>query len=171
LGQAGNWDIDLIAQRIGAYDLNHSFEAQLAAAGHDMEMSDMNMEQMHDTSGSNLGTLENEQTVPPFDSFAMLTLVLAGTLNELNFYQLGYLSRKHTANVTKITKKLKRWKYPIYYSDEHGSDAHPKLDEIVMNLLIEEGVPSRLSRKVKHLRCLIFMFMRISASNPLRFSS
>jgi hypothetical protein len=31
LSQTGNWEIDLIVQRMGAYDLNNSFEAVLGA--------------------------------------------------------------------------------------------------------------------------------------------
>jgi hypothetical protein len=58
--------------------------------------------------------------------------------------------------VTKITKKLRGWKYPIFYRDEHGSDAHPNLNEIVTDLLIEEGVPKRLIYTVKRYRFLDF---------------
>jgi hypothetical protein len=31
LSHTGNWEIDLVVQRIGAYDLNHSFAANLEA--------------------------------------------------------------------------------------------------------------------------------------------
>src|SRR5918997_1006616 len=32
LSQTGDWEIDLIVQRMGAYDLNHSFDATLGAS-------------------------------------------------------------------------------------------------------------------------------------------
>jgi copper transport protein len=89
LSQTGNWEIDLIVQRIGAYDLNHSFEAVLGAIpdhenmdmGADMNMN-MNMEG-HETSTSTTSdadTMENElesSSLPAFDSFAWLAIGLS----------------------------------------------------------------------------------------------
>ncbi|MDQ4101018.1 MAG: CopD family protein, partial [Thermoproteota archaeon] len=68
LSQTGNWEIDLIVQRMGAYDLNHSFEANLEAiSSHEnMDMStDMNMHMEHHevsnaTTHTNTNTIENE---------------------------------------------------------------------------------------------------------------
>ncbi len=87
LSQTGNWTIDLIVQRIGAYDLNHSFDATIgASSSHDnMDMSaDMNM-QMQDHEGGTTSTNSNAQedelespTPPPaFDSFAWLAIGLS----------------------------------------------------------------------------------------------
>jgi hypothetical protein len=87
LSQAGNWTIDLIVQRIGAYDLNHSFDATIgASSSHDnMDMSaDMNM-QMQDheagTTSTNSNAQEDELESPPpppaFDSFAWLAIGLS----------------------------------------------------------------------------------------------
>jgi hypothetical protein len=40
VSQTGNWEIDLIVQRMGAYDLNHSFKANVGARPHEnMDMS------------------------------------------------------------------------------------------------------------------------------------
>jgi putative copper export protein/methionine-rich copper-binding protein CopC len=71
LSQTGNWTIDLIVQRIGAYDLNHSFDATIgASSSHDnMDMSaDMNMQmQDHDagTTSTNTSAREDELESPP----------------------------------------------------------------------------------------------------------
>jgi copper transport protein len=88
LSQTGNWTIDLIAQRIGAYDLNHSFDVTLgSSSSHDnMDMStDMNM-QMQDheagTTSTNSNALEDElesptPPAPALDSFAWLAIGLS----------------------------------------------------------------------------------------------
>jgi putative copper export protein/methionine-rich copper-binding protein CopC len=89
LSQTGNWEIDLIVQRIGAYDLNHSFDAALGAgSSHDntMDMSaDMNTH-MEDhetgTSSTNSNAPEDElesptSPAPAFDSFAWLAIGLS----------------------------------------------------------------------------------------------
>jgi hypothetical protein len=96
MSQAGNWDIDLVVQRIGAYDLNHSFEANLGASsahenmdmGADTNMNmnmNMNMEDHEagtSTSTSDADATENELESPTsspraFDSFAWLAIGLS----------------------------------------------------------------------------------------------
>jgi hypothetical protein len=92
MSQAGDWDIDLVVQRIGAYDLNHSFEANLGASSdhENMDMSaemNMNLEDHEaDTATSaNTESTENEseplssspQPPPAFDSFAWLAIGLS----------------------------------------------------------------------------------------------
>jgi putative copper export protein/methionine-rich copper-binding protein CopC len=93
LSQTGNWKIDLIAQRIGAYDLNHSFDAALGASSdhQNMDMSqEMNMHtQDHEASTSTTITttstntnatedeLESPSAPPAFDSFAWLAIGLS----------------------------------------------------------------------------------------------
>jgi copper transport protein len=90
LSQTGNWTIDLIVQRIGSYDLNHSFDATIgASSSHDnMDMSaDMNM-QMQDheagTTSTNTNAQEDELESPPpppaFDSFAWLAIGLSAAV-------------------------------------------------------------------------------------------
>jgi copper transport protein len=86
LSQTGNWTIDLIVQRIGAYDLNHSFDVTIgASSSHDnMDMSaDMNT-QMQDheaeTTSTNTDAQVDELESPPppaFDSFAWLAIGLS----------------------------------------------------------------------------------------------
>lgn len=90
LSQTGNWTIDLIVQRIGAYDLNHSFDAALGASSdhENMDMgTNMNMhEEDHEastatTSANTTATedeLESPASPPPtFDSFAWLAIGLS----------------------------------------------------------------------------------------------
>jgi copper transport protein len=85
LSQTGNWTIDLIVQRIGAYDLNHSFDATIEASPNheNMDMNtDMNMQTQHNTSsGSTTNNVaqeaELESPPPAFDSFAWLALGLS----------------------------------------------------------------------------------------------
>ena len=84
LSQTGNWTIDLFVQRIGAYDLNHSFDATIgASSSHDnMDMSgDENM-QMQDSQAGNTRTNTNVQeddlgSSPKVDSFAWLAIGLS----------------------------------------------------------------------------------------------
>jgi hypothetical protein len=87
LSQTGNWKIDLIVQRIGAYDLNHSFEAVLGTSSDHENMDtggNMNMEnhEVGTSTTSDADTIENElesSTSPPpaFDSFAWLAVGLS----------------------------------------------------------------------------------------------
>jgi copper transport protein len=87
LSQTGNWEIDLIVQRMGAYDLNHSFDATLGTSSdhENMDMSaDMNMNMENHDAGtsatSDADTIENElESAPPptFDSFAWLAIGLS----------------------------------------------------------------------------------------------
>ena len=87
LSQTGNWQIDLIVQRIGAYDLNHSFDAALGVSSEhgNMDMGgNMNMEnhEAGTSTTSDADTIENElesPTSPPpaFDSFAWLAIGLS----------------------------------------------------------------------------------------------
>jgi copper transport protein len=89
LSQMGNWEIDLVVQRLGAYDLTHSFDVGLgASSGHEnMNMgADMNMH-MEDheastaTTSTNTNTTENElvesPAPPELDSFAGLAIGLS----------------------------------------------------------------------------------------------
>ena len=94
LSQPGNWKIDLVVQRIGAYDLNHSFDAALGISSdhQNMDMSqEMNMHtEDHEASTSTTTTtttststnateveLESPSAPPAFDSFAWLAIVLS----------------------------------------------------------------------------------------------
>ena len=90
LSQTGNWTIDLIVQRIGAYDLNQSFDAALGASSdhENMDMgTNMNMhEEDHEASTATTsanttaieGELESPASPPPaFDSFAWLATGLS----------------------------------------------------------------------------------------------
>jgi copper transport protein len=92
MSQTGNWDIDLVVQRIGAYDLNHSFDAALGAASSDHENmevgAEMNMNMENHEAGTSTATTsdanstQNELDSPPqppptFDSFAWLAIGLS----------------------------------------------------------------------------------------------
>jgi putative copper export protein len=98
MSQPGNWKIDLVVQRIGAYDLNHSFEANLGATSSEHENMDMNADtnmnmnmnmskENHETdtstSTSDADATENEldssssSSPPAFDSFAWLAIGLS----------------------------------------------------------------------------------------------
>jgi hypothetical protein len=107
MSQTGNWDIDLVVQRIGAYDLNHSFEANLGAASSEHENMDMgadtdinmnmNMNMEDHGAGTSTGTsdadaTENElesptsSSPPAFDSFAWLAIGLSVTVGAGSAY-------------------------------------------------------------------------------------
>jgi hypothetical protein len=90
LSQTGNWTIDLIVQRIGAYDLNHSFDAALGASsdhenmdmGTNMNMHEENHEASTATTSANSTATEDElespaSPPPAFDSFAWLAIGLS----------------------------------------------------------------------------------------------
>jgi copper transport protein len=87
MSQTGNWEIDLVVQRIGAYDLNHSFDAAIGASSdhENMDMgSDMNMRmENHEaapSTRSDTDIIENElesPSPPAFDSFAWLAIGLS----------------------------------------------------------------------------------------------
>jgi copper transport protein len=100
LSQIGNWKIDLIVQRIGAYDLNHSFDAALGASSdhQNMDMSqEMHMHtQDHEASttattvtSANTSTSEHEleSTIPPrFNSFTWLAIGLSIVVGAVSAY-------------------------------------------------------------------------------------
>jgi copper transport protein len=115
LSQTGNWTIDLIVQRIGAYDLNHSFDVTLgASSSHDnnsMDMSaDMNM-QMQDHEAGTTSTktnaqedqLESPSPPPAFDSFAWLAIGLAVAVGFGSAYYFKK-SKHQLENTLKILK-------------------------------------------------------------------
>ena len=114
LSQTGNWTIDLIVQRIGAYDLNHSFDVTLgASSSHDnsMDMSaDMNM-QMQDHEAGTISTktnaqedqLESPSPPPAFDSFAWLAIGLAVAVGFGRVYYFKK-SKHQLENTLKILK-------------------------------------------------------------------
>jgi hypothetical protein len=112
LSQTGNWTIDLIVQRIGAYDLNHSFDVTLGSTSshHMMDMqTDMNM-QMQDheagTTSTNSNALEDElespaPPAPAFDSFAWLAVGLSVAVGAVSTYYFKK-SKKQLENTIKI---------------------------------------------------------------------
>lgn len=114
LSQTGNWTIDLIVQRISAYDLNHSFDVTLgASSSHDnsMDMSaDMNM-QMQDHEAGTTSTktnaqedqLESPSPPPAFDSFAWLAIGLAVAVGFGSAYYFKK-SKHQLENTLKILK-------------------------------------------------------------------
>ena len=89
MSQPGNWEIDLVVQRIEAYDLNHSFEANLGASSdhENMDMgADMNMNMEDHEAGTSTITsdtdatenvLDSSPSPPAFDSFAWLAIGLS----------------------------------------------------------------------------------------------
>lgn len=114
LSQTGNWTIDLIVQRIGAYDLNHSFDATLgASSSHDnsMDMSaDMNMQmQDHDAGTTSTKTnaqedqLESPSPPPAFDSFAWLAIGISVAVGFGSAYYFKK-SKHQLENTLKILK-------------------------------------------------------------------
>ena len=115
LSQTGNWTIDLIVQRISAYDLNHSFDVSLgASSSHDnnsMDMSaDMNM-QMQDHEAGTTSTktnaqedqLESPSPPPAFDSFAWLAIGLSVAVGFGSAYYFKK-SKHQLENTLKILK-------------------------------------------------------------------
>jgi copper transport protein len=114
LSQTGNWTIDLIVQRISAYDLNHSFDVTLgASSSHDnsMDMSaDMNM-QMQDRDAGTTSTktnaqedqLESPSPPPAFDSFAWLAIGLSVAVGFGSAYYFKK-SKHQLENTLKILK-------------------------------------------------------------------
>ena len=99
MSQTGNWEIDLVVQRIGAYDLNHSFDAAIGASSdhENMDMgSDMNMQmENHETAPStrsDTDIIENElesPSPPAFDSFAWLAIGLSVAVGAGTAYYFG----------------------------------------------------------------------------------
>jgi copper transport protein len=74
LSQAGEWKMDLIAQRVNAYDLNHSFTEKLGSGS----MPGMSMP---GGMSSSMPGMESAAEKPPgFDSFAALALGLAAAV-------------------------------------------------------------------------------------------
>jgi putative copper export protein/methionine-rich copper-binding protein CopC len=115
LSQIGNWTIDLIVQRISAYDLNHSFDVTPgASSSHDnnsMDMSaDMDM-QMQDHEAGTTSTrtnaqedqLESPSPPPAFDSFAWLAIGLAVAVGFGSAYYFKK-SKHQLENTLKILK-------------------------------------------------------------------
>lgn len=112
LSQTGNWTIDLIVQRIGAYDLNHSFDVTLGStSSHDMMdmQTDMNM-QMQDheagTTSTNSNALEDElespaPPAPALDSFAWLAVGLSVAVGAASTYYFKK-SKKQLEKTIKI---------------------------------------------------------------------
>jgi hypothetical protein len=94
LSQSGNWRIDLIVQRIGAYDLNHSFEAELAST-HEMDMDEMQ--------GMNDAGMETMGVERLFDSFAMMTVGLAAATigASVLFYKKSSKQLRETVDLLK----------------------------------------------------------------------
>jgi copper transport protein len=99
LSQTGNWEIDLIVQRIGAYDLNHSFDATLGTSSDHESMNmgaDMNMHvEDHEastatTTSANTNATEGELESPPappaLDSFAWLAIGLSIAVGAASAY-------------------------------------------------------------------------------------
>jgi copper transport protein len=97
LSQTGNWEIDLIVQRIGAYDLNHSFDATLGTSSDHESMNmgaDMNMhvedhEASTATTSANTNATEDElesPAPPTLDSFAWLAIGLSIAVGAASAY-------------------------------------------------------------------------------------
>jgi copper transport protein len=119
LSQTGNWEIDLVVQRIGAYDLNHNFEAILGAnsdhenmdMGADMNM-DMNMES-HEASTSTTSdadTMENElesYSPPAFDSFAWLAIGLSVAVGVGSAYYFRKSKKQLEGTIKTLERRMK----------------------------------------------------------------
>ncbi|HEY1247762.1 MAG TPA: CopD family protein [Nitrososphaera sp.] len=111
LNQIGNWKIDLIVQRIGAYDLNHSFDANIASSSNDNHM-DMNMQMssageangtspMAASTTTNNRTIQAESETPPvLDSFAWLAIGLSVVVGVASAYYYKR-SKKQLENTLK----------------------------------------------------------------------
>ena len=115
LSQTGNWEIDLIVQRIGAYDLNHSFEAALGATPdhENMDMgADMNMED-HEASTSTTSdadTMENElesSSPPAFDSFAWLAIGLSVAVGAGSAYYFRKSKKQLEGTIKMLEGRMK----------------------------------------------------------------
>jgi hypothetical protein len=70
LSQGGEWKVDFIAQRINAYDLNHSFTATMESG----------QQAMPGIMAAMPGMESSEKTLPSFDSFAALAVGLAAAV-------------------------------------------------------------------------------------------
>ena len=98
MSQPGNWEIDLVVQRIGAYDLNHSFETNLGTSSdhENMDMgADMNMNMEDHEAGTSTTTsdadatkneLDSSPSPPTFDSFAWLAIGLSVAVGVASAY-------------------------------------------------------------------------------------
>jgi copper transport protein len=75
LSQAGEWKIDFVAQRINAYDLNHSFVANLGNGS-----TTTMMPGMATMPGMENNNNPKEMPMPSFDSFAALAMGLAAAV-------------------------------------------------------------------------------------------
>ena len=98
LSQKGNWTIQLTGQRTGAYDLNYDFNANIkqkptspstlavlpSPSPNIPQLSKQQQQQQQQQKLSILGTVSNNNSMnqsespPSFDSFALLAIVLAG---------------------------------------------------------------------------------------------
>jgi copper transport protein len=88
LSQAGNWKIDLVVQRIKAYDLNHSFDANLNATTNGTSSSSFSSSNTNNTSATttattnanNMNNMDMNMAMtssPPFDFFAWLAVIMS----------------------------------------------------------------------------------------------
>jgi putative copper export protein/methionine-rich copper-binding protein CopC len=95
IGLPGEWNIAMAAQRQADYDLNYDFTSKVTNAptsSTSPQTSNANM-QMQMTNGGAVGTntnnpinSHNQETMPKFDSFAILALILSILLGIMSWY-------------------------------------------------------------------------------------
>jgi hypothetical protein len=95
IGLPGEWNIAMAAQRQADYDLNYDFTSKVTNAptsSTSSQTSNANM-QMQMTNGGAVGTntnnpinSHNQETMPKFDSFAILALILSILLGIMSWY-------------------------------------------------------------------------------------
>jgi hypothetical protein len=75
IGQSGEWNVAMAAQRQADYGLNYAFTSKIANAPHQASNTNMKM----DSSGSNgnISNSQNQEEMPKFDLFALLAIILS----------------------------------------------------------------------------------------------
>jgi hypothetical protein len=95
IGLPGEWNIALAAQRQADYDLNYDFTSKVTAAPpipKQSQSSNANMQmQMNSSSGAGTNTnnpinSQNQESMPKFDSFTILAIVLSVILGIVSWY-------------------------------------------------------------------------------------
>jgi hypothetical protein len=98
IGLPGEWNIAIAAQRQADYDLNYAFTSKVTSAPTTSSQSSNSGMQMStgvgtNSNSSNPSNSQNQETIPKFDSFAILAIILSVLLGIISWYT--YRRSKH----------------------------------------------------------------------------
>ena len=84
IGQPGEWNVAMAAQRQADYDLNYAFNSKITNAPH--QASNTNMKMASSSSNDNISNSQNQEQMPKFDSFTLLAIILSVILGIISWY-------------------------------------------------------------------------------------